>query len=246
MKGSDKCDLRHQYSPLLVTSRTKRTSHRLPLAAVLAMTAGLAACTDSTAPTHSLRSGYLTSSTAVLSNTTIDFKALYPKLSKQVPSLTMKGDAALQKFTVNPPDGKLIEFGKTTGHVIAIPANTLCDPTKNVYGPWEWLKPCVLAKSSISFEVRTWTDALGQPHADFNPDIRFNPSAPAPVRLYFKQPLLTAFSTVYIPFCNASNVCVNEGASDPAQQTYVSPLSGGGYWVYRMLRHFSGYNVTAF
>lgn len=228
-------------------AKTAPTSRlrRLSMAAAQLLTAGLAACSDSTAPTPNARSGYLTSSAAVLSNTTIDFKVLYPKMSKQVPSLSMKGDTSIQKFTVNPPDGKLIEFGKTTGHVVAIPPNTLCDPTKNAYGPTEWLKPCVLAKSSISFEVRTWTDAQGRPHADFSPDIRFNPSAPLPVRLYFKDLTLTNFSTVYIPFCNASNVCVNEGATDSLLQTYVSPLSGGGFWVFRVLRHFSGYNVWA-
>ena len=182
---------------------------------------------------------------ATYNSTTIDFKVLYPKLSTQVPSLTMKGDTTLQKFTVNPPDGKLIKFGKTSGDVIAIPGNALCDPKLNSYGPTEWRKPCVLAKSSIEFFVRTWTDPAGHRHADFSPAIRFNPSAPVPVRLYFQDTRLVAFTSVFIPYCDALNVCLNEGVGDSELETYVSPLQGGGYWVYRTLRHFSGYTVTA-
>jgi hypothetical protein len=176
---------------------------------------------------------------AVLSNTSIDFSALYPRLSTQVPSLSYKGDTAVQKFTVNPPDGKLIKFGKTTGHVVAIPANTLCDPTKNPYGPTEWLKP-------ISFLVKSWTDAQGHAHADFSPDVRFNPAASAPVRIYFAETSLLSYSNVYIPFCTSLGACINESIGDSALTTYAAPHPSGGYWVYRMLRHFSGYNVTAF
>ncbi|HEX4931534.1 MAG TPA: hypothetical protein VFV33_00045 [Gemmatimonadaceae bacterium] len=222
---------------------------RRPLAALAALVSvTLAACSDSTAPTF--RSGYITAATdaaapAILDGTTIDFKLLYPKLTTQIPSLSMKGDTTLQKFTVNPPDGKLIKFGKTSGHVIAIPGNTLCDPTRNAYGPTEWLKPCILAKSSISFVVKTWTDAQGRPHADFEPNIRFNPSGDA-VKIFFQDLTLANFSNVYIPFCDAANVCLDESLTDSALVTYASPNSAGGYWVHRRLRHFSGYNVTAF
>ncbi len=209
----------------------------------------ITACSDSTGPDSvagSAQSGYLTVSAAVLNTGLIDFKVMYPKLTVQIPSVSTMGDTTIQKFTVNPPDGKRIVFGKTTGHVIVIPGNTLCDPKSNTYGPTEWQKPCVLAKSSISFEVRTWNDAQGRPQAKFSPAIRFNPSAPQPVAIYFQDPTLANFSTVYIPYCDATNVCVKEEATDSYLTTKATPRIGGGYWVYRNLRHFSGYNVTAF
>lgn len=225
------------------------TSRRSILAAgVMVLSGALTACSDTTSPVASSpqMSGYLTTSAAVLRSGVIDFKVMYPKMSTQIPSMTTRGDTTIQKFTVNPPDGKIITFGKTSGHTIAIPANTLCDPKLNTYGPSEWLKPCVLAKSSISFEVRTWNDAQGRPHAEFYPAIRFSPTALLPVSLYFKDTQLTNFSTVEIPYCNSANTCINEGATDPLLRTYATPASGGGYWVFRALRHFSGYNVTAF
>ncbi len=228
--------------------KLKASSRSILAAGVMLLGAAVTACSDATAPdaVEPQRSGYLTTSAAVLKSGTIDFKVKYPKLSVQIPSVTMKGDTTIQKFTVNPLSGKRIEFGKNSGNVIAIPANTLCDPSTSTYGPTEWMKPCVLATSSISFEVRTWNDAQGRPHADFSPDIRFSPTAPQPVALYFQDPALTNYSSVYIPYCNALNVCVKEEATDAFLTTNVTPLSGGGYWVYRNLRHFSGYNVTAF
>lgn len=181
---------------------------------------------------------------AVLTSTVIDFKQLYPKLSSQVPSKTMRGDTTVQKFTVNPLDGKLIVFGKSSTHVVAIPANTICDPKTTVYGPETWMLPCTLARSSVSFEVRSWNGSDGRPRVDFFPDVRFSPSAPEPVRLYLQAPALVNYSEAYIPYCNALNLCVNEELADPEQRSYVSPLTTSGYWVYRTLRHFSGYAVA--
>ncbi|MCC6773288.1 MAG: hypothetical protein IT360_19035 [Gemmatimonadaceae bacterium] len=219
-------------------------------AAVVVSSLALGACADSTSPT--LNSGYITSAAAVASPAVLDgamfedFKLLYPKLSTQVPAATTRGDTTIQSFSVTPKTGKLIYFGKKSGHTIAIPANTLCDPNKNAYGPTEWMKPCILATSSITFEVRTWNDAKGQPHAEFSPNIRFNPSAPDPVRLYFADNDLSDFSRVHIPFCDSSNRCIDESITDSELTTHAAPHPKGGYWIYRTLRHFSGYNVTAF
>lgn len=227
-------------------STSRRTTRRLAAAGVAFLTTLLSACQDATAPElNPVNSGYLTISAATYANSSIDFKKLYPKLTTQVPSRSTKGDTTLQKFTVNPENGKLIIFGKTSGHIIAIPPNTLCHPTNNTYGPTEWLKPCQLATASVRFEVRTWIGADGRPHADFSPDIRFDPSAPEPVRIFFQDPKLVSYNTVRIPFCSISLGCVDEGLTDSFLETYASPRVGGGFWVYRNLRHFSGYNVTA-
>lgn len=47
------------------------------------------------------------------------------------------------------------------------------------------------------------------------------------------------------PFLQLLN-CIDESINDPALVTYATPHPKGGYWVHRILRHFSGYNVTAF
>jgi hypothetical protein len=223
---------------------------RRPLlnAAVLLLGVALSACADLTspAPVDAHRSGYLTTSAAVLSSASIDVKKMYPTLTVAIPTKSVKGDTTVQTFSVDPKAGRLVEFGANSNY-IAIPSNTLCDREKSQYGASEWLKPCTLATKLITFTVKTWTNkATGRPHASFSPDVRFSPTALLTPSLYFRDPLLSNFSSVEIPYCNASNACVNEGVMDPLLRTYAAPALGGGYWVFRALRHFSGYNVTAF
>lgn len=211
-------------------------------------TLALGACSDSTSPTHN--SGYITSaaavaSPAVLSNLTIDFKKLYPKYLVSTLSSTTVGDTTIEKFTVKPSESRVIQFGKT-GHKIVIPANVICDPSTTAYGSTEWRKPCSTATRSIEFTVRTYPGANGRSHADFSPDVRFNPNAPVPVSVYFAETSLLDFSRVIIPFCTSPLQCVDEGAGDLMLTTYAAPHANGGYWIFRALRHFSGYNVTAF
>ncbi len=226
------------------------TNKRFLLATgVLFFGAALTACRDTTAPppVEQHMSGYLTTSAAVLKTGTINFTTMFPNLVSEVPTVSTKGDTTIQSFTVNPKFGRLIMFGGMNGsNVLAIPAGTICDPNKSGYGPSEWLKPCQVGVTWTRIEIRSWKDKAGRPHAEFFPAIRFNPAAPVPVSLYFRDAALVNFSTVYIPYCNAQNVCVNEETKDSFMTTKATPALGGGYWVYRNLRHFSGYNVTAF
>ena len=218
---------------------------RIVGAAVVMLAVTLSACSDGSTAPAAKRSGYLTISAAVKTAKQIDFPAMYPSLASQVPTKTIKGDTTIQSFSVTPSAGKLILFGATTGNVLAIPPNTLCNPSTNTYGPTEWKKACTLATAVINFQVKSWKDAAGHAHAEFSPAMRFNPSSPLPVTLYFPDPSMVQYQTFVIPYCNAQNVCVDEGAVDPYLETYVTPLPLGGYYVYRALRHFSGYNVTA-
>ncbi len=214
----------------------------------LVLAATVTACSDATAPSDApsaARSGYLTTSAAIKQMIDINFSVLYPGLAIQYPLKTLKADTTVETFTVDNTKGSIVIIG-ASGNIIAMPAQSLCDPLKNTYGPTEWLKPCVLATTPIKFTVKNWLDAQGRPHADFQPAMRFTPDDSKKVRLYFEDAALSNYSVVYIPYCNASNVCLNEEVADPALQTYVAPRLSGGYWVYRTLRHFSGYNVTAY
>lgn len=227
---------------------TKVRLRRILGATVVLVAGFLTACSDSTAPAQNAlknRAGYLTISAAVRKDLEIKFNDLYEDVASMVPSAAIRGDTTVQSFTVTPSLGKLIFFGQNTGNVLAIPPKTLCDPKANTYGPTEWKKPCTLATAPITFEVRSWKDALGHSHAEFYPALRFNPAAPKPVTLYFRDPNLQNYTNFRIPYCDKNNVCVDEGATDPALETFVTPLPTGGYYVYRALRHFSGYNVTA-
>ncbi len=215
----------------------------------LVLAATLTACSDTTAPEpiRPLASGYLTTSAAVLRSTNINFSTLYPGVGTQNATLRTTGDTTIQTFTVNPTAGSIVFLGGSFAkHVLAISRDALCDPTKNSYGPTEWLKPCTAATKPITFTVKTWKNAAGRPFADFQPAIRFSPDDDEAVRIYFQDTALRSYSEIYIPYCDKANVCVKEETTDAKLTTYAAPSVGGGYWVYRRLRHFSGYNVTAF
>ena len=220
----------------------------LLVAGVLVLGATLTACKDATSPVAAepQMSGYLTTSAAVRSDRDVIYKKLYPKTPQQTPTKSMSRDTTVEKFWYDPQRGVIANFGRKNGDAIALPAGSVCDPVTTAYGPTEWLKPCTPATARIDFEIKSWVDASGRPHARFSPDVRFDPNSEKPVTLYFQDNLLTDFSVVEIPYCNASNVCVNEGLTDAALKTYAAPAKHGGYWVFRALRHFSGYNVTAF
>lgn len=134
-----------------------RILSKLTAGTVFALLAGATVCSNTAITAPGVSPAFGSSAKATYANPTakngLDFKVLYPKLSIQQPSVSTNGDTTIQKFTVNATAGALIAFGETSGDVIAIPANTLCDPNKNGYGPSEWRKSCILATSSINFEA---------------------------------------------------------------------------------------------
>lgn len=119
------------------------------------LAATLTACSDSTGPDHSdvayRRSGYLTTSAAVKQLLDINFNGLYPGIATQYPAITALADTTVESFTVDPRTGSIVILGTLTQHIIAMPANSLCNPSTNTYGPTEWLKPCTLATTRINF-----------------------------------------------------------------------------------------------
>ncbi|MFN8581600.1 MAG: hypothetical protein U0163_11570 [Gemmatimonadaceae bacterium] len=174
--------------------------------------------------------------------TVVDFVSRFGMLPQKSVAISQVGDTTFEQFTIDPNVGAFVSFG--ANDKVAIPAHTVCDPSTSGYGAGEWMKPCNLATRSITFTVRSWIASDGRPYAYFTPDVRFSPTAPMP-SIYFYDASLVDFSKVIIPWCNRFGTCVDEGATDASEVTYALQ-SGTGYWVYRNLRHFSGYNVVAF
>lgn len=217
-------------------------SNRLARVFALAAVVAAAACSDSvTAPSAVSSKVVPTASPAVLA---LDFVAVdlqYGWLPKPTVTTSTKSDTLIQKFTVDPKLGALISFG--ADHKVVIYPWTICDPSTSGYGPSYWLQWCTQAQSPITFTFKSWKNSLGRPAMDVKPNVRFVPNSM--VRIYFHDASLSSFHNVVIPYCNDRGTCIDEGANDTFQTTYYAP-GIPGYWVYRNLRHFSGYNVTAF
>lgn len=216
-------------------------SNRVAKVAALAAVVFGAACADTTAPSSSTARFAPSASPAVLAADFVDVNLQYGWLPKPTVTTTTKGDTTIQKVTVDPKVGALVNFG--ADNKIVLYPYTICDVETTAYGPSYWQQWCVQETSPVNFTFKSWKNSAGRPAMDVKPNVRFVPNSM--VRIYFHDATLTSFRNVVIPYCNDQGTCIDEGANDAFQTTYYAP-GVPGYWVYRNLRHFSGYNVTAF
>lgn len=173
--------------------------------------------------------------------------------SSQAPETSMVGggsNAALTgfdtlrfQFQIDPSRATTYWLGK--GNSISFPAHSLCD-LKSSYGPTEWDSPCAAATRPVTITARAWLDDSGHPRIDFNPSVRFVPSAnPANwVILAFRDQKASQDEFYNILYCVTANAkkCTNEALVDPS---LASLRDSGTGRVYRRVKHFSGYYVTA-
>lgn len=145
-------------------------------------------------------------------------------------------------LTVDPTKTQSFIFGV---HMVVFPANTICDPTESSYGPGTWLTSCVKADDKISMTAKTWIDAQGRARIDFSTALRFYPNSNGALpSLYLRDPAASLSLYSRIDYCTTttSTSCVNEAATDPVLKTQRESTTG---YLFRIIRHFSGYNVWA-
>ena len=202
-----------------------RTMRRLPKLATLAVVLFVAACSSD-------------SSVAPVGARAVVAPAF---VGANLPSkVLMYKDTVIVTFAVG-PNGGSVDIGN---HAITFPASTICDPAVSTYGPTEWQAPCQLIASPVTITATSWIDASGHPIVDFSPALRFATNADGVLpTLYLRDAdavLQDWSSIVYCAFPGSS--CINESVTDSALTTYRDPVTG---FLYRFIRHFSGYNVWA-
>ena len=127
-------------------------------------------------------------------------------------------------------------------HKIVFPTNVVCDPLTSGYGPSYWNQPCNIASYGITITAIVGTDR-GHPKIDFSPALRFVTNGRGQsVILYMKDAAAQGSATATIMYCNPLAGCVDESLTDP---TLVTKKDARGGFLYRILKHFSGYNVWA-
>lgn len=124
------------------------------------------------------------------------------------------------------------------GHRIVIPAYSICNPATSGYGPSLWDAPCSPATTPIAFTITTSVNEKGLSRVTVSPDVRFVPTKT--VMAYLKDATGAQTPGAVIAYCNLLG-CSDEGKTDPAMATYRDAAQG---YVYRRLKHFSGYNVV--
>lgn len=150
------------------------------------------------------------------------------------------GDAHTYQFTVTPSQSSSFIVG---AHMVSFPANTICNPATSGYGPNMWMHDCSKLTQQIVITATTWTDANGRPQIDFANDIRFYPNSSGQLpAVYLRDASASMSSWGRIDYCSSNGSCVNEAATDGTLVTQRDPSTG---FLYRLVRHFSGYNVWA-
>jgi len=135
-------------------------------------------------------------------------------------------------FTEDFGDGSVVTFPRGLASV--------CDAS-TAYGPGTWDQPCSVATEAITFTVKMWHEANGMPHIDFSPSVRFAPDVE--VSLAFHSPIAANAWWSKIQYCvTATSACVDESLADPSLNTNTDPATG---YIFRRIKHFSGYNVVA-
>jgi hypothetical protein len=202
-----------------MTKHTIRQTATGALALLLSITA--VACSDAPmAPSAA-------TSAATLAPTSAPARAVYTV-----------GDTTIATFVYSPLAA--LSQGFAGGHQLTMPAGAVCDPLTAGYGVGTWDQGCLPLLTPIVFTARSWTDAAGRPHLTFSPDVRFVPGKTVTLRLKDRTASITEGSAiVWCPTGQAK--CVDESLSDAALTTLRDP---NGMFVYRRLKHFSGYNVV--
>lgn len=145
-----------------------------------------------------------------------------------------------QVFTVSRDGGS---FKLAGGHLITFQRDAICNPLTSRYGPSTWDLPCEPARGSIVITAISSVDANGHPRVDFEPDLRFASlkDGGSRVLLQLKDPHADD-PTAAVFYCPTVGECYDESTSDAGVRSKRDPRQG---WVFRYIKHFSGYNVTA-
>ncbi len=155
-------------------------------------------------------------------------------------AMTYPAGAVTYQVTFSATTNTTVTFGS---HMVNFPMYTICNPAVSSYGPSTWQSSCTKLTGNITITATTWKDSQGRPQIDFANAIRFYPNYNGQLpAIYLMDPSASLSSWSRVDYCVTSSSCVNEAATDAVLVTRRDPANG---WLYRIIRHFSGYNVWA-
>ena len=150
------------------------------------------------------------------------------------------GDTVVTVFRLglNTSAGASIPLGFSSKIEFPYQVGSICDPLVSTYGAGTWNDACLPLTRNITITAKTWLNAKGKLQTDFEPALRFVPGLARSVTLQLKDP---AVAGTRIDYCNLG-VCIDESLTDASLRTQLDP---NNKFVTRIIRHFSGYTITA-
>ncbi|MFL5614695.1 MAG: hypothetical protein ACJ796_13625 [Gemmatimonadaceae bacterium] len=172
-----------------------------------------------------------------------------PSLSSSVsnPNRTLLGTIELS------PNGGTYHVGDFD---VIMPASAVCEPAVTKYGKKHWDDDCIAARRTITVNVIAKKQG-NRVSVDFQPDLRFRPSAGwVLIQTNAYRELLTSqnvrqlstsssffnnFAIYYVPTGGKSQIDELQSTGDGSLVTHVDLRSG---LVWRRVKHFSGFLVS--
>lgn len=145
-------------------------------------------------------------------------------------------------FTIDPSKSNALEMGQ---HRLYIPAGAICDLAGSGYGIGTWNTSCSPQGGGLTITATVTTTLNGHPVIDFNPALRFSPDKNVSLYMWDARASAGTARKLQIAYCpsttgiNATG-CIDEGKVDPELRTL---FVAGTYYLYRRIKHFSGYVV---
>jgi hypothetical protein len=140
---------------------------------------------------------------------------------------------------------------------VVMPAGAVCEPATTKYGPRYWDDDCTPTRRQITVNVVAKTQG-NKVSVDFQPDLRFRPSAGWVVvqtnayrdlltssdvrQLSSTAPFFQNFGIFYVPTGGKSRIDEASSTGDGSVATHVDLRTG---LVWRRVKHFSGFLVSA-
>ncbi|HKG93736.1 MAG TPA: hypothetical protein VKA84_17645 [Gemmatimonadaceae bacterium] len=151
------------------------------------------------------------------------------------------GDAIVSVATIKVNPRKDATFNFSNGFV-NFPARSICAPS-STYGVGTWDAPCTAVDTAVTITAYSWKDLRGHPVVVFEPSLRFVTTRNTGVALALFDSTASITNVLPIIWCDdATFTCVDESIADPSVKTsYV--VSGSVGYLYRRIKHFSGYMV---
>lgn len=142
-------------------------------------------------------------------------------------------------ITINPSYSYTLPLGKS---YMTLPANAICKLGTSGYGSAYWNTPCTPETNPVTITAIVRGAQTDNPSVDFNPPMRFNPSATVTLHIYVSDAATLSNMTV-MKYCSSPFLpsCVDESLTDPTLFTSVDASQG---LVFRRIKHFSGYLIA--
>ena len=156
-------------------------------------------------------------------------------------SSTAASDTIYASMVYHPAKGMKMKIGEQ--HQLFVPAYGICDLQTSGYGPETWEQSCAPERRRLTITAKAWTDSAGHPFVQFSPDLRFSPDDKKPSWLAMSDRLASKDSSARIVYCpTIGGACVDESAWDLEVSTHAA---GRGSYLYRRVKHLSGYNILS-